>query len=99
MGEIAPCSSKGVWPRSGSLCAIAPTSLQVLAVKPAEDGSGDIVLRVRETAGRPARATISWRGAPPISLGIVPANAIATWRISGIQGAAPRIRETGADEA
>lgn len=81
LDEMAPCSSKGEWPRSGSLATLAPASLQLLALKPAEDGSGDLILRVQETAGRAAKAFFTLFGQPRMALGTVGAHAIATWRI------------------
>ncbi len=89
MAEIAPCSSKGPLPRTGSFLTVAPASLRVLAVKPAEDGSGDLVLRVQETAGKTARASLVWhadgapKGGTALALGEVSARAIATWRVHG----------------
>jgi hypothetical protein len=80
---MAPCSSPGPLGRSGSLAALAPASLRLLALKPAEDGTGDLVLRVQETAGRTARASFLPRDSVPIPLGIVPPHGIASWRLSG----------------
>ncbi|MBN2452271.1 MAG: glycoside hydrolase family 38 [Lentisphaeria bacterium] len=74
---VAP--SPGNLPRTGSLGGVRPESLQLLALKPAEDGRG-WVLRLQETAGRTATATLTWLG-QVLRLGPVPARAIATWRL------------------
>ncbi|MEI8064459.1 MAG: glycosyl hydrolase-related protein, partial [Verrucomicrobiota bacterium] len=52
----------------------------LLALKRAEDGQG-VVLRVQETAGQSTAATLSWHGRK-ISLGIVGAYRIASWRLN-----------------
>jgi alpha-mannosidase len=65
--------------RTGSLAELSPSSLRLLALKRAEDGKG-LVLRVQETSGRGADATLLWLG-QPISLGRVEASSIATWRL------------------
>ncbi len=70
----------GDWPRCGSLAALAPDSLRVLALKPAEDGNGWI-LRVQETAGRDTTPEFAWMG-EALALDPVPANRIATWRLA-----------------
>ena len=95
--EIAPFSTKGELGRSGSLFGVAPASLRVMAVKPAEDGNG-VVLRVQETAGRAARASVVWNGRS-VALGSVGAKAIATWRLVGQDGKAePRALAVDASE-
>ena len=98
LDEMAPCSSPGKLPRTGSLLTLAPTSLQILALKPAEDGSGDVVLRVRETSGSPVKATCAWFGGATMSLGKVPGNGIATWRMKGLGTETPVIRAVDAGE-
>jgi alpha-mannosidase len=75
---VAPAKS-GTLPRTGSLAELSPASLQMLALKKAEDGKG-LVLRVQETAGRSAAAQLRWLG-NAISLGSVAANTIASWRL------------------
>jgi alpha-mannosidase len=75
---LAPAKA-GTLPRTGSLAALSPASLQVLALKKAQDGKG-LVLRVQETAGRSVTAQLRWLG-KAISLGSVAANAIASWRL------------------
>ncbi|MFA4945289.1 MAG: glycoside hydrolase family 38 C-terminal domain-containing protein [Lentisphaeria bacterium] len=69
----------GKLPRSGSLAALSPATLQLLALKRAEDGRG-LVLRVLETAGQECPATLEWLG-QKLDLGGVAANRIATWRL------------------
>lgn len=51
----------GTLPRTGSLAALSPVSLQVLALKKAEDGKG-LVLRGQETAGRSTAVQLRWLG-------------------------------------
>jgi alpha-mannosidase len=75
---VAP--KAGPWPRSGSLAALSPSSLRLLAIKRAADGNG-VVLRVQETAGRDAAATLTWLG-KRLALGRVRAGAIASWRLT-----------------
>ena len=98
MDEMAPCSSPGRLPKTGSLLSLSPTPLRILAIKPAEDGSGDVVLRVQETAGRPAKAAMAWMGEKTVTLGTVPGYGIATWRISGFGTSAPAIHAVDAGE-
>ena len=69
----------GKLPRAGSLAALDPPTLQLLALKKAEDGRG-IVLRVLETAGNPTLATLTWLG-KKLPLGKVRPHTIATWRL------------------
>jgi alpha-mannosidase len=75
----------GDLPRQGSLAEVRPAGLQVLALKPAEDGDGWI-LRLQETAGQAARASLTWLGRK-LALGSVPAGAIASWRLRAAAGA------------
>ncbi len=84
---LSPNSDSGPLGRSGSLAALRPAALRLLALKPAEDGSGDLVLRVQETAGRPASATFDLGGGH-YGLGRVAARAIATWRLPADGGPA-----------
>jgi alpha-mannosidase len=71
--------SRGDWPRSGSLGALSPPTMRLLALKPAEDGNGWIV-RVQETAGVATEPTLTWLGRE-LALGTLPAEGIATWRL------------------
>ncbi len=73
-------ASPGRLPRSGSLAALAPDALQLLALKPAEDGTG-WVLRVQETAGAATEASLTWLD-QPLSLGRISPHEIATWKIT-----------------
>ena len=75
-----PCAAKnGPLPRRGSLAALQPASLQLLALKRAENGKG-VILRVQETAGRNTPATLQWLG-HKLNLGTVKGHRIATWRL------------------
>lgn len=69
----------GELPRTGSLMALSPRSLRVLALKPAQDGRG-IILRAQETEGKKAAGELTWLGRA-LELGNVAAHEIATWRI------------------
>lgn len=69
----------GTLPRSGSFASLRPASLQLLALKPAFDGDG-LVVRVRETSGRTAKAVLDWLG-ERLSLGTVPGKRIATFML------------------
>jgi alpha-mannosidase len=80
---VAP--GPGDMPRRGSLVEVGPTSLQLLALKPAENGDG-WVLRLQETAGQSAEARLTWFGRA-LALGTVPAGAIASWRLRTAAGA------------
>lgn len=71
--------SAGTLPRSGSFASLRPASLQLLALKPAFDGDG-LVVRVRETSGRTAKAVLDWLG-ERLSLGTVPGKRIATFML------------------
>ena len=71
--------SVGTLPRSGSFASLRPASLQLLALKPAFDGDG-LVVRVRETSGRTAKAVLDWLG-ERLSLGTVPGKRIATFML------------------
>jgi alpha-mannosidase len=68
-----------------SWAQISPPSVVMTALKPAEDGSGSLVLRARETSGQAARALLrigsrEWTGEfQPFQL--------RTWRVPGGAGA------------
>lgn len=81
MPPVALCvpAKPGDLPRQGSLVELRPAGLNILALKPAEDGQG-WVLRLQETAGRSARAALTWCGRR-LTLGTVSPGAIASWRI------------------
>jgi len=57
-----------------------PANLQLLALKPAEDGNG-VVLRVQETHGRKAVPRLIWLG-EEVVLDEVGPRKIATWRLT-----------------
>jgi len=83
--EIPPVAllvtpSPGDLPRTGSLAALSPESVRLLALKPAEDGNG-IVVRAQNTGNTPVEATLTWQG-QTIPLGPVNAARIATWRLT-----------------
>jgi alpha-mannosidase len=78
---VLPVPAKpGLWARSGSLASLAPETLQLLALKPAENGNGWI-LRVQETAGVATEPQLHWLGAPIPPEAIAPYQ-IATWRLT-----------------
>ena len=81
--RIAQDSAPGPLGRTASLASLAPASLRLLALKPADDGSGALVLRVRETSGRAVPAASFSIGGRRIPLGRVPSRAIASWRLEG----------------
>ena len=64
---------------------LTPASLVVLAVKPAESGTG-LVLRGKATGA--CRAVLQWLG-QTVDLGSVRKGEIATWRVS--RGRATRL--------
>jgi alpha-mannosidase len=71
--------SSGDWARSGSLMALAPESVRLLALKPAEDGDG-WVLRLQSGADAVVTPRLTWMGRvlplPPLA-----PRALATFRI------------------
>ncbi|SDU02850.1 alpha-mannosidase [Verrucomicrobium sp. GAS474] len=79
---IAP-PGKGTLHRKGSLAALHPSSLDLLALKRAEDGKG-FVLRVQARAGRSVEARLEWLG-EKIALGPIAGGGIATFLL--IRGA------------
>jgi alpha-mannosidase len=65
--------------RSGSLAELRPSNVQLLALKPAEDGKG-MILRVQEITGRSVKPTLTlFRES--VRLPTLPAHRIATWRL------------------
>ena len=62
-----------------SIARLFPSTLHLLALKPSEQGTA-IVLRVIETSGKPSPGRFVLNGVR-VNLGIVPAGAIATWRL------------------
>lgn len=71
--------SPGPWRRSGSLAALEPQSVRLLALKPAEAGSG-IILRAQQLADRPARVRLTWLGRK-MDLGELGPWQIGEWRV------------------
>lgn len=67
----------GDWPRQGSLAALAPDTLELLALGEDEDGW---FLRARETAGH--RASVQWTfNGQTQTLGEIGAHQIKTWKL------------------
>jgi alpha-mannosidase len=71
--------SPGDLPRAGSLASLGPSSVQMLALKPAEDDDGWI-LRLQETAGVTTTPRIELAGAT-VALSELRAYGIGTWRL------------------
>ena len=78
VAQIMP-AKVGKWDRSGSFAMLQPASLQLLALKRAEDGQG-VIVRVQSTAEKSTPATLLWLG-KKLNLGMVNARAIASWRL------------------
>jgi alpha-mannosidase len=76
---LVAAAHDGHLPRAGSLGALHPAALQIIAIKRADDGRG-LVLRVQETAGKAATARLDWLG-QKLNLGEVGANTLASWRL------------------
>ncbi len=74
----------GRMPAQGSVLELKPASLELLALKPAEDGKGWI-LRVRHTGKKAVRPRLKLLG-KTVGLGPVQANRIAAYRISKAGG-------------
>jgi alpha-mannosidase len=85
----------GDLPRTGSLLSLKPTNVQLLALKPAEDGNGWI-LRVQETAGKSARLAGRWLDRN-IDFGPVQPWAIQSYRVTK-DGDAWRVKSTDTQE-
>ncbi len=77
--QVIVPSKPGKLPRSGSMVALKPSSLQLLAFKPSNDGKG-LIARVIEREGKKADASLALFGAT-LPLGAVAPHSIATWRI------------------
>ena len=56
--RLRPGPEKGDLPATKSFCRVEPASVQLTAVKVADDGRG-IIVRLRETTGKPTTATLS----------------------------------------
>ncbi len=70
---------KGKLGREGSLAELSPDTVQVLALKPAEDRKG-LILRVQETSGKATTAKLKLLG-KSVRLPKLAANRIATFRL------------------
>jgi alpha-mannosidase len=70
-------SKKGKLDRQGSLASLKPDSLQLIALKRAETGSG-FILRVQGSSGKTVQAKLDWLG-NPINLGPVRSGQILSW--------------------
>ena len=84
-------AKKGKLAREGSFLDMAPGSLQLLALKRAEDGRG-LILRAQQTTGRKVRGHLTWLGRR-IDLGWIAASEIATWRLLGHKATRTNILE------
>ncbi|PAW79212.1 MAG: hypothetical protein B9S32_04465 [Verrucomicrobia bacterium Tous-C9LFEB] len=73
-------TQKGDLPRIGSLAALEPAFLRLLAFKRAESGKG-FVLRVQSLEGAAVKAKLTWQGRS-IGLGTVRTGEIVTWLLS-----------------
>ena len=71
----------GTLPASGSLAALTPSDVQLLALKPGPDGRG-LELRVKNYADQP-RCPLLRLGRKTIRLGSVQPGEIATFRLGG----------------
>ena len=85
-------AARGPWPRTGTLANLTPATIQLLAMKRAEDGHG-VILRAQSFAGRPVRATLTWQGCP-VDLGTVEPCRVATWRLLPSRGRWRAVRTT-----
>jgi len=71
----------GLLPRMGSFVALTPSSLRLLALKPAENGKG-LILRAQNCGGKTIPvASLYWMG-KHYALGRIPPWRIATWRLT-----------------
>lgn len=74
----------GPLPPAGSVLRVMPSSLRLLALKPADAGSG-FILRLQATAGQAVQARIRWCG-QALALGRMAAGRIASWRLVRTRG-------------
>ena len=77
-------AKEGRLPRSGSLAALAPAALKLLALKPDEDGKA-FILRVQNTADETVEPDLTWMG-HRLKLSAVSARRIVCWRLSRYHG-------------
>ncbi len=76
---IAP-PGKGDLPRHGSLMALQPPSLDLLALKRAEEGNG-VVLRLQARPGKRIEGSLNWLG-EKIALGAIEGGRIVSYRLT-----------------
>lgn len=74
----APAGPGGL-PRSGSFASIRGENLELIALKPANDGNG-YVIRIQERGGRDADVCMQWLG-KDLELGRIKAWRIVSWRL------------------
>jgi alpha-mannosidase len=72
-------SNGGNLGRTGSLAELGPQAIEILALKPAEDGNG-LILRLQETKGRPTQPKLKLFGAT-VRLPLIAPHRIATFRL------------------
>ncbi len=81
---VAPVTPRaGTWERRGGLCSLSSDSLQLLAIKPAEDGNGWIV-RLQKAAmptGQPDQSNFQWMGTG-VDLPSLPPNPLVSMRLT-----------------
>jgi alpha-mannosidase len=77
-------SSKGALPRTGSLFSLGADSIQLIALKPADDGGGWVV-RLQETAGRSVPVQGEWLGRP-VDFGSVKPWSVNSYRLKSQRG-------------
>jgi len=70
----------GPLPRAGSLASLQPESLELLAIKPAEDGNG-FVIRVLAPAGSCVQGRLSWMG-QQTDLGAIAGGKLHSWKLT-----------------
>ena len=70
---------KGKQKRTGSLLEITPSSVRLLALKPAEEGRG-FILRAQAAPGNATKVSALWLG-KKIQLGALKGGEIATWKL------------------
>jgi alpha-mannosidase len=71
----------GKLPRGGTLAALEPDSVRLLALKPAQDGKSALILRLQETAGRVTTPALTLLG-QRVKLPKLKPHQIATLRLS-----------------
>ncbi len=72
-------SKPGPLKATGSFASLAPSTMKLLSLKPAENGQG-LILRLQETSGKSTTPQLNWLGRK-LDLGSIEAFKIATWRL------------------